>query len=204
MSYLDEPEIESRLNLVLPHLGSPELRPVQLAEMFAQLAATADARAKFLGALLAEQFDRFGVKALVGHRMAVIEDGDGSSHTEPLSEELRALVVLEGAERDRAERLAREGLKLGIEAKRVDVMRGYGRTVAEGMRQFALELGVNWNDAAVRRAAQRAVIGARQNLGFSIDSPDRVGARLSPEERGRMMVEGVPHDDSLDPDADQG
>lgn len=196
MSYLDEPELESRLGLVLPHLGSPDLKPIQLAEMFSRLAAVAMARAEFLGALLAEQFEAHGLKSLIGHRMALVDDGDGESHTEPLNEELRGLVVLEAQERDRAERLAREGLKLGIEAKKTDVLRGYGRTVAEGMRMFALELGVNWNDAAVRRAAQRAVIGARQNLGFSIDSPDRFGPRMQPEERQRMLLGGVSHVDS--------
>lgn len=207
MSYLDEPDFESRLGLVLPHLGSPELKPVQFAEVFARMAAVATARAEFLGALLAEQFEHHGIKALVGYRMAVIDDGDGEQHTEPLSEEVRALVVLEGQERDRAERLARDGLKLGIEAKRVDIMRSYGRTVAEGMRMFALELGINWNDAAVRRSAQRAVIGARQNLGFSIDSPDRFGPRMNPEERQRMMIEGMSYDDSpsaTDLDAEPG
>jgi hypothetical protein len=200
MSYLDEPEFESRLSLVLPHLNSPELKPVQFAEMFARMSAVALARAEFLGALLAEQFEHYGIKALVGHRMAVIDDGDGQQHTEPLSEEVRALVMLEGQERDRAERLATQGIKLGIEAKRVDVMRSYGRTVAEAMRSFTVELGINWADPAVRRAAQRSVISARQNLGFSIDSPDRIGPRMSPEERQRMLVEGVSHDDSASPD----
>lgn len=200
MSYLDEPEFESRLSLALPHLNSPELKPVQFAEMFARMAAVALARAEFLGQLLAEQFEHYGIKALVGHRMAVIDDGDGMQHTEPLSEEVRALVALEGQERDRAERLATQGIKLGIEAKRVDVMRSYGRTVAEAMRAFTVELGINWSDPAVRRAAQRSVISARQNLGFSIDSPDRIGPRMNPEERQRMMVEGASHEDTPIPE----
>lgn len=180
----DDGRFDDRLRAALPHYGSPDLEPIQFADMFAQLAATAAARAKFLGELLDRQYRADGLDGLVGHRYGIDQVEGGSV---ALSEEARALVVLEAAERDRAERLAREGLKLGIEAKRVDVLRGYARTVGEVLRTFSVELGANWSDPAVRRAAQRAVIAARQNLGYDFASPDKAGPRMSEVERRRAL-----------------
>jgi hypothetical protein len=184
----DEVAFERRLRDAMPHFGSPDLAPVQMADLFATLAATAAARAAWLGELLAEQVRVQGLSGLVGHRYGVDQVNGG---TVELSEDLRALVVLEAAERDRAERLARDGLRIGIEAKQLDVMRGYGRSIAESLRAFALELGLEWSDAATRRAAQRAVLAARQNLGVDFASPDRVGPRLSPAERTRVLAAGA-------------
>ena len=181
---------ETRLRAAMPHFGSPDLEPVQLADLFARLAATSAARAAWLGEMLAEQVKKEGIGGLVGHRYGVDEVNGGTAE---LSEELRALVALEAAERDRAERMARDGLRIGIEAKQVDVMRGYGRTVVEVLKTFAVELGLRWSDPAVRRAAQRAVIGARQNLGYDFTTPDRAGPRLSAEERARVL-EAAPVD----------
>lgn len=183
----EDGRFEDRLRAALPHYGSPELQPVQFADLFADLAAVAAARARFLGELLDQQYRAEGMEGLVGHRYGIDMRAGG---TEELSEELRALVVLEAAERDRAERLARDGLKLGIEAKKIDVLRGYARTVAETLRTFALELGANWSDPLVRRAAQRAVIAARQNLGVDFSSPDRVGPRLTEVEQRRVLGDG--------------
>ena len=184
-----EVAFEQRLRDAMPHFGSPDLAPVQMADLFAKLAATAAARAAWLGEILAEQVRVEGLSGLIGHRYGVDQVNGGAVE---LSEELRALVALEAAERDRAERLARDGLRIGIEAKQVDVMRGYGRSIAESLRAFALELGMDWSDAATRRAAQRAVLAARQNLGVDFASPDRVGPRLSPAERMRVLALGAP------------
>lgn len=185
----DEAAFEERLRQAMPYFGSPDLQPVQMADLFAKLAATAAARAEWLGEILAEQVRAEGLAGLVGHRFGIDQVNGGEVE---LSEELRALVTLEAAERDRAERLARDGLRIGIEAKQVDVMRGYGRSIVESLRAFALELGMDWSDVAARRAAQRAVLAARQNLGVDFASPDRAGPRLSQEERARILALVVP------------
>jgi hypothetical protein len=181
-----------RIQEELPHYGSPDLRPVQLAEVYARLAAVSVQRAAFLGRLLAEAYQREGIGALIGVKTDAVvislgRDAGSSLETYPVSEEVRGLARLEAEERDRAERLAREAIKLGIEARRVDVLRSYGRTVAETIRAFARELGLDWTDPAVRRIAQRAVLAARQSLGFDYRSPEEAGARLSPEERQRLL-----------------
>ena len=176
----------------LPHYGSPDLRPVQIAEVYAKLLAVAVARVEFYGRKLDEAFAREGMDALIGFRMdaAVLSGGkDAPAVLEQyaVGEELRALVVLEAQERDRAERLSREAVKMGLEAKRVDVMRSYGKAVAAVTRAFVDELGLDWSDPSVRRAAQRAVLASRQSLGFDYRSPEAIGPRLSPDERARIL-----------------
>jgi len=162
----------------LPHLGDPALRPVQFAEVYARLLAVAIARAEFYGALLAEQFEQAGagdpdgagdydpgprgtLAALVGNTY------DLDKHGEPVAtgEAIRALVKLEADERDRAARLARDGIRIGVQAQQVDVMRSYGHTVVTAMRSLCQELGMDWTDETTRRAAQRAIIAARSQLG---------------------------------------
>lgn len=176
----------------LPHLASDDLRPVQLAELYADLAATAAARAAYYGRLLAQAVAEEGVAALVGAKRtaSVVSMGKDMPQVVELNqvgEEVRALVELEGRERDRAERLAREAIKLGVEASRVDVMRGYGRAVAEVARQFAGELGVDFADPATRRAAQRAVLAAQRSLGLGDRAPEEAGPALSEVERSRLL-----------------
>lgn len=199
MSIQDDVEREAVESL--PHYGSPHLRPVQIAEVYAKLLAVAVARVEFYGRKLDEAFASEGMDALIGYRMdaAVLSGGkDRPAELEryEVGEELRALVVLEAQERDRAERLSREAVKMGLEAKRVDVMRSYGKAVAAVTRAFVDELGLDWTDQAVRRAAQRAVLASRQSLGFDYRSPEAVGPRLSPEERAQILrgsaVEQVP------------
>lgn len=180
---------EARLRAALPHFGSPEKRPVQFAEVYAELLATAAARAQWLGELLSAQLASDGYPGLIGHRYG-IDPREGGAVI--LSEETRALVALEAAERDRAERLARDGIKLGIEARKVDILRTYARTVAEVAKALCIELGFNWADPAVRRAAQRAVLVARQSMGESFSSPDRAGPRMSIDERQRALGAGSP------------
>jgi hypothetical protein len=186
-------DFERRASEALPHFGSPELRPIQLAETYARLAALAVARAEFYGRLLERAYAADGMDALIGEKMdaLVIPGGrefPATVHSYGREEAVRALVALEAQERDRAERLAREAIKMGIEASRVDVMRSYARTVAETAKAMALELGADWADVSVRRAAQRAVLTARQRLGFDQRSPDEVGARLTEEERARVLL----------------
>lgn len=166
----------------LPHYGSPELRQIQLAEAYAQLCAVSIARAEFYGELLAEAFEREGMGALVGKKMAAA--GKEGILFEA-SEEVRTLVTLEAQERDRAAKLIKDAVRLGIEAKRVDVLRSYGHTVVASLKAMCVEVGIPWDDLA-RRAAQRAIISARTGLGYDNTSPDRAGPALTPEERHRL------------------
>lgn len=189
-------QVRAALTKHLPHYGSPEVRNVQFAEVYARLTSVAIARAEFYGAILAEVYEHHrdgqapfndfddvvpGLGALIGDTYA----GDGAGGRLATGEAIRALVALERDERDRAARLAKEGIKLGLEAKQVDVMRTFGRTVVEAMRQLSGELGVNWADPATRRAAQRAVLAARAALGVDVRSPNEIGPALTPEERRR-------------------
>jgi hypothetical protein len=198
-AYLDQ--VRARLAEELPHLGSPNLRPVQIIEVYARLIAVAVARAEFYGRLLAQTYEDEGIGALVGHKYAVAITRSGDTETfapVAVSEEIRALAVLEAQERATAERLARDALRLGVDMKRVDMLREYGRTVGEVVRAFTVELGLDFNDPLVRRAAQRAVLAARQRLGHDYRSPDTQGARLTPEQQQSILDQGVtPFDDAL-------
>lgn len=165
----------------LPSYGDPNIRPVQFAEAYAHLTAVSIARVEFLGILLADQFEREGVAGLIGHKLDVDRFGD----THEVSEATRGLVALEAEERDRAAKLIREGVRLGIEAQKVDVMRSYGRTVVEALKALCGELGVPWEEQA-RRAAQRAILAARTSLGYQVTAPDRAGPALTADERARL------------------
>lgn len=167
----------------LPHLASEDLRPVQFAEVFAKLAALAMAKAEFYGQLLAAQYEAYGeqieldgwdedadydpgrhngsTRALIGPVLDLTRDGTPV----PVGEAVRALVKLEAEERDRAADLAYKGIRIGIEAKQVDVMRSYGKTVVASLRALCLELGIDWGEESTRLAARRAIISARTSLG---------------------------------------
>jgi hypothetical protein len=167
----------------LPGYGDPAVRPVQFAEAYAHLVAVSTARAEFYGILLADAFEREGVGALVGHKLDVDRFGD----THEVSEATRGLAALEAEERDRAAKLIRDGIRIGIEAERVDVMRSYGRTVVAALRQLCAELDIAWEEPA-RRAAQRAILAARTQLGQQVTSPDRAGPALTEAERAELVV----------------
>lgn len=167
----------------LPHLASEDLRPVQFAEVFAKLAALAMAKAEFYGQLLAAQYEAYGeqieldgwnedadydpgrhngaTRALIGPTLDLARDGTPV----PTGEAIRALVKLEAEERDRAADLAYKGIRIGIEANQVDVMRSYGKTVVASLRALCLELGIDWAEEGTRLAARRAIISARTSLG---------------------------------------
>jgi hypothetical protein len=165
----------------LPGYGDPAVRPVQFAEAYAHLVAVSCARAEFYGILLADEYAREGLGALVGKKLDVDRFGD----THEVSEELRGLARLEAEERDRAAKLIKDGVRLGIEAQKVDVMRSYGRTVVEALRALCGELGIPWEEQA-RRAAQRAILAARTTLGYQVTAPDRAGPPLSAGERAQL------------------
>ncbi|NUT90914.1 MAG: hypothetical protein HOY78_02675 [Saccharothrix sp.] len=173
-----EAAIVGRLTRKLPHLGDPDLRPVQFAEVYARLLAVSMARAEFYGALLAEQYERAsggedsdgseyypGPRGAVGALVGDVYDLDKRGDPVPVSEQIRALVKLEAEERDRAAKLARDGIRIGVQAKQVDVMRSYGHTVVAALRALVVEMGLDWNERPVREAAQRAIVTARTTLG---------------------------------------
>lgn len=166
-----------------PRYGSPDVNPVEYADTYARLMATAAARAEWLGQLLQDALSRHGEGALVGEVYQLTKTGERVA----VSEEVRALVKLEAEERTRAERMARDGIRLGIEASQVDTMRSYGRTVITAMRWFAQEFGLPWTDPVVSRIARRALHGARMELGFDVRPPDEAGPPLSAEERARVL-----------------
>lgn len=185
-------DADARLRAEFPYYGAQPQASVQLAEVYANLVATAVAKARFYGELLADAYAAHGVDALVGTvRSAVVLKGGKDLPDElevyDTSEQVRALVALEGAERDRAERLTREAIKLGLEANRVDVMRSYARTVVEVTRAMAAELGLDWQHPRVRRVAQRAILAARATLGYGSAAPEQAGLRLSAAEAEALL-----------------
>lgn len=186
-------DADARLRAEFPYYGATAQAPVQLAEVYAELVATAVAKARFYGALLAEAYGEQGISALVGtvRSGAVLKGGKNMPdelETYDASEQIRSLVALEGAERDRAERLVKNAIALGLEANRVDVMRSYARTVVEVTRAMAAELGLDWQNPRVRVMAQRAVLAARATLGYEHHSPDEAGPRLNPAEAARLLA----------------
>lgn len=166
----------------LPGYGDPAVRPVQFAEAYAHLVAVACARAEFYGILLADAYEREGVGALVGHKLDVDRFGD----THEVAEATRGLAALEAEERDRAAKLIAKGVSLGLEAQKVDVMRSYGRTVVTALHELCNQLGIAWEEPA-RRAAQRAILAARTQLGHQVVSPDRAGPALTDAERATLV-----------------
>lgn len=160
-----------------------------------------------------------GLEGIIGHTFSAVvvergdcaldDDGDADEdgsvrrrggfgkhqHVEmhPTGEAVRALLVLEGQERDRAERLVRNGVKIGIEIQQVEAMRAYGDTMAMSLREFAAELGIDPDDELVARAAVRAVLSARTAQGADEGDPDRDGGpRLSLDERRAVLTRALP------------
>jgi len=172
----------------LPFYGSPDVQGVQFANGFAELAAVALARAEFYGKLLAEQVEREGIDGLIGEEIGGVAVGGEEKHLETFAkgEAVRALVALEAQERDRAAQLIEKGVRMGMEAKNVDAMRTYGRTVAEALRAMCEEFGITWTAEETRRAAQRAVLTARSRLGFENRPAAAAGPPLTIEERERV------------------
>jgi hypothetical protein len=175
----------------LPYYGSPDTKPIQFANGFAELAAVAFARAEFYGALLASQFAEDGIDSLIGYEMAAtMATRDSDPEIYKKTELVRALVALEGQERDRAAAMTEKGIRLGMEASKVDALRSYGQTVAHFARAMAEEFGISWSDPATRRGVQRALLTARQKLGFELRPPAAAGPPLTIEERERVILDG--------------
>lgn len=105
-----------------------------------------------------------GIRALVGDTYDLTRYGSAVA----TGEKVRALVELEAAERDRAARLVKDAIRIGLQAKQVDVMRSYGHTVVASMRALCERLGIDWAEPATREAARDAIITARSRLGAEV------------------------------------
>lgn len=176
----------------LPQFGDPELESVELAVTYGELVALSVARLRMLGEMLAEQLDEEGYEGLIGHRFGIagggaVREGNASVPQPdvllPISEECRALVALEAAERDRCAQLIKDAVKLGLKAQQVDVLKRQGEWVALALQHFSMELGVDWSSEGARRAAQRAVLRTRASLGVSTVQPAAAGPALTEVER---------------------
>lgn len=124
------------------------------------LAATATRRAQWLSDRLAEAVQRDGLRALIDDQWGV----DGQGNAVRLGEQVRALVTLEGAERDRAAQLGLQLAKLGLDisATRSAAVAKQGRQLAALAQALCEEVGLDWADNATRRIAQRAVLRAQE------------------------------------------
>lgn len=181
-----EMQVVRELARRFPRYGSPEVRGVQFAETYAELMNVSAARAAWLGDLLQDQLDRYGLEALVSPTLAATKTGE----VVEVGQQISVIADLESRERDRAERLARNGIRAGIEASHADSMRTYGQTVVTAMKVLVEELGLDWTDPVMTRMSRRALLGARQRLGFDVRPPDEAGPALTPEERGRVLGTG--------------
>lgn len=181
-----EAQVVRELARRFPRYGSPDVRNVQFAETFAHLMAVSAARAEWLGELLQDQLERHGLEAMISTTYATTRTGD----VVEVGQEVSVIAKLEAEERNRAERLARDGIRIGIEASQVDSMRSYGKTVVTAMRALVEELGLDWKDPAMTRISRRALLTARHQLGFDVRPPDEAGPALSPVERGRVLGTG--------------
>jgi hypothetical protein len=201
----------------LPRVGDGVVRQIGLVEAYGELIAVSMARSQYLGALLAEQVSRAGAgereawempdldgdptglggpdtaAGLVGYTYSasVVPDGDGGGRLERVAtgEEIRALVKLEAEERDRAAKLIRDALRIGVELHQVEALRTYGSAIAASLQALVRELGLDERTPEINRAAQRAVFAARRTLGTDDGDPDvEVGPPLTADERERALT----------------
>lgn len=193
----------------LPRLGDGVVRQVSLLQSYSELIAVSLARAEFLGNLLAAQVRAADARAdrghdtdeeeveigggLVGHTYTatVVQDGRDASHLERLAtgEEIRALTKLEADERDRASKLLRDAVRLGVEIHAAEAMRTYGTSVAATLQALVRELGLDEHNEIVQRAAKRAVYLGRRATGQDEGDPDlKVGPPLSHDDRARALA----------------
>lgn len=116
------------------------------------LAATAPRRAEWLSDRLAEAVQRDGLRALIDDQWGVDDRGNAVR----LGEQIRALVTLEGAERDCAAHLGLQLAKLGL-----DIATVRSAAVAKQARQMAalaqaLCEEVAWTGATMPRGGSRS------------------------------------------------
>lgn len=191
----------------MPRVGDGVTDRINLLDAYLELAAVAYHRARFLGELLEQQWQDAadgehhptddnstdgiggpgGTAGLVGftYDSAVLGGGD-SAELERIAtgEQVRALVELEAKERDRAAKLIKDAVSMGATMQQIEVIRTYAGTIATALQTVVGELGFTLDDEPVLRAAQRAGLAARRQLGQDDGDPDvHIGPPLSPSER---------------------
>jgi integrase len=121
------------------------------------LLATSTRRARWLSERLAEQVAQRGLAAMVDDRYAVNATGE----LVRVGEDVRALAVLEAAERDRAAQLGEKLARLGLDAAARPT--ALPITVAvEWIQRVCEAAGLDWSQDSTRRLAQRALIDVEQ------------------------------------------
>lgn len=161
---------------MVEHAGRDELvtmseargRVPDVADIYARLIITALERAQLLGAQLAAEYAEIGLDALV--RDTFITDPD-TGELVPDKSRPTALVLMEGQERDRLERLIQTAVRLQLDHKRAGVSQEQGRLIVTTLRKFAEARGIPWADDDVRRDAQGAALSARAELAEQLERP---------------------------------
>jgi hypothetical protein len=121
-------------------LGSAEIDP---AETLLRLLSQAVNRAERYAGLLEEQYrlaeedERFtelprGIRALVGHKYNLDREGNPVA----VEEAIRALVELEGVERDRAAKFASLAISAGLAERQVRAAEQMGAKIAAALRDI--------------------------------------------------------------------
>lgn len=119
-------------------LGDAKVDP---GEVLLRLVSQSAARAEFLAQLLAEQYDRVDagedtttlpkrLSVLVGRTFALNRDGQPV----PIAEAVRALVQLEGEERDRCANFATKAVAAGLLERQVQLAERQGALIADVLR----------------------------------------------------------------------
>lgn len=119
-------------------LGDTNLDP---GEVLLRLVSQSATRAQFYGELLQEQYDRADsgedtttlpkrLSVLVGRTFALNRDGQPV----PIAEAVRALVQLEGEERDRCAGFAAKAVAAGLAERQVRLAERQGAMIAEVLR----------------------------------------------------------------------
>jgi hypothetical protein len=127
-----------RAELVRWGLGDAKVDP---GEVLLRLVSQAAARAEFLAQLLQEQYDRVEageetttlpkrLSVLVGRTFALNRDGQPV----PIAEAVRALVQLEGEERDRCANFATKAIAAGLLERQVQLAERQGALIADVLR----------------------------------------------------------------------
>ena len=188
--------LESYAELVAVAMARAQFLGELLAEQLARETDRADRRAAGRAPTELDHLDpappRMGddgdpVPGLIGFTYSATVTGppsDQAIEMVPVAEEIRALVRLEAEERDRAAKLIERALKIGVQLQQIEMLRSYGTTIAAALQTFVVEVGLSLDDEPVLRAAQRAGLTARRNMGVDDGDPDRiVGPRMAPAER---------------------
>ena len=110
--------------------------------------------------------DRLGEAVAERGLLALVDDQHGVTGTGELvrtGEQIRSLAVLEGQERDRAERIAASMARIGLEAQGAAARtQAEGQRLAAALEAFAELVGLDWAEDATRRLAGRALVAARE------------------------------------------